>query len=63
MKAISSIFIVYIFLLVFVLIGWTKNIYKLASCDFKAPYKAEIIHGIGVVPAVGAVTGWMDFGK
>jgi len=44
-------------------IGWVKNIIKLTECDFEAPYKAEVVHAIGVIPFVGAITGWMDFGK
>lgn len=43
--------------------GWIQNLTKLAACDFKAPYKAEIIHSIGIVPPIGAVTGWLNVGK
>ena len=42
--------------------GWVMNIVKLSNCDFKAPYKAEVIHGVGVIPVVGMITGWMDLG-
>lgn len=42
--------------------GWVKNIIKLSSCDFEAPYKAEVIHGIGIIPPVGMITGWLDVG-
>ena len=44
-----------------VAIGWGVNIYKFSKCDFKAPYKAEIIRGIGI-PAVpfGAIVGFFD---
>lgn len=65
MKATVNILaiILLITILAFPFIGWVKNIGKLASCDFQAPYKAEIIHGIGIVPIVGAFTGWMDLGK
>ena len=45
------------------LIGWVMNIYKLSECDFKAPYKCEAMHFIGLIPPVGAFTGWMDFDK
>ena len=45
------------------LVGWVKNLIKLANCDFQQPYKAEVIHAVGVIPFVGAFTGWMDFGK
>ncbi len=44
-------------------VGWVKNIIKLADCDFESPYKAEVIHGIGLIPPVGMVTGWLDLGK
>ena len=44
-------------------IGWGKNLMKLTRCDFEAPYKAEIIHTVGIIPVVGAITGWMNFGR
>jgi Tfp pilus assembly protein PilV len=43
--------------------GWVKNIIKLSNCDFEAPYQSEVIHGIGIVPIIGAVTGWIDVGR
>lgn len=43
--------------------GWVKNIIKLSECDFEPPYKAEVVHIIGIIPPVGAVTGWLDMGK
>jgi hypothetical protein len=41
--------------------GIGLNIYKLTQCDFEAPYKAEIIRGIGVFPVVpiGIVAGYL----
>ena len=57
---------VFVFLTIIVILGtgYIKNIIKLASCDFEAPYKAEIIYGIGTVaPPIGAVTGWINIGK
>lgn len=40
--------------------GYIANIYKLTECNFKAPYKAEVIRVVGiVVPPVGCVTGFM----
>lgn len=41
--------------------GWCLNIYKFASCDFKEPYKEEIIRAVGIpiVPA-GIIIGYMD---
>lgn len=41
-------------------IGYVKNIIGLIECDFEAPYKAEVIRGVGVVvPFVGVVVGWV----
>ena len=43
--------------------GWAKNIIKLTRCDFERPYKAEVIHTVGLIPPVGMVTGWFNVGK
>jgi hypothetical protein len=40
-------------------IGWVKNIIDLTKCDFKAPYKAEVVRVVGLLPMVGAITGWI----
>ena len=45
-------------------VGYVANIVKLCGCDFQAPYKAEVIRGVGVVvPVVGVPAGYMDLGK
>jgi hypothetical protein len=43
--------------------GLVKNLIKLTECDFEAPYKAEVIHTVGLIPPVGMITGWLDVGK
>jgi hypothetical protein len=46
------------------IVGWISNIVKFIDCDFTSPYKCEVVHGIGIpIPIIGAITGWMDFGK
>ena len=50
-------------ILLIVGVGWVKNIIKLTNCDFESPYKAEVIHTIGILPPVGMITGWLDMGK
>ena len=50
-------------LVIALIVGWIKNIDKLSDCDFEAPVKCEVMHGVGLIPVVGAFTGWMDFGK
>jgi hypothetical protein len=49
--------------LAFCFLGWAQNLWKLAQCDFQAPYTAEVMHGVGLIPPVGAIVGWMDFGR
>ena len=41
-------------------LGWILNLVKFCECDFKAPYKAEVIRGVGILVApVGIVVGWI----
>jgi len=44
----------------FLLIGYCRCVYKLCSSDFKAPYKAEVIYGVGTVTGLGVLIGWFD---
>lgn len=42
-------------------LGWLINIAQFCRCDFDAPYKAEIIRGVGVIVApVGSVVGYFN---
>ena len=54
------LFIVWIVLGIAGVVGYVKNIIHLADCDFQAPYKAEVIYGIGLIPPVGCVTGFIN---
>ena len=49
--------IVVLIIVVIIMVGWVKNPIKLTDCDFEAPYKAEVIHTVGLVPPIGAITG------
>ena len=40
--------------------SWLVNMSKLTDCDFEAPYKCEVIHGIGVIPVISIATAWID---
>lgn len=59
----KTMLIIQVLILLVVGTGWIKNLVKLTDCDFEAPYKAEVIHLVGIVPPVGMVTGWLDVGK
>lgn len=60
---IEIIWVIFFIIFIVVGIGWIKNIIKLSDCDFESPYKCEIFHAVGIIPPVGAITGYMDFGK
>lgn len=46
------------------IISWGSNVFKLVKSDFEAPYKTELIRGVGVpfVP-LGIIIGFMDIGE
>lgn len=47
-------------------IGWVQCVVKFFMCDFASAtaFKAEVIYGIGmVIPPLGAILGYFDFGK
>lgn len=58
-----NITITYVIIIVLIGAGWVNNVIKLSECDFEPSYKAEVIHTVGLIPIVGAVTGWLDVGK
>jgi hypothetical protein len=60
---VKSIMAINVVTILVVGVGWVKNIIKLADCDFEAPYKAEVVHAVGIIPPVGMITGWLDLGK
>ena len=40
---------------------WVTNLVKLIGSDFEAPYKREVVHGIGVLGPASLVTVWFNF--
>lgn len=59
----KKLFYINILIIVVIGTGWVKNLIKLSECDFEPSYKAEVIHTIGLIPPVGAITGWLNLGK
>ena len=59
-KGFTIIELIVVIVMIFSIIGYAMNIYKLVKCDFKAPYKAEIIRGIGIVTGTGVVIGYIS---
>lgn len=40
--------------------GYVRGVVKIVHCDFKAPYKAEVLYGVGICTGLGAVIGWFN---
>lgn len=59
----STAGIISLVVVIFIAVSWIVNINKLIDCDFEAPYKAEVIHSIGLVPIISVVTAWVDVGR
>lgn len=56
-----NIVVAYLLVLLILAVGWVLNLVAFFRCDFNAPYKAEIVRGIGIVAApVGGVAGYID---
>lgn len=47
-------------LTIVLLVGYVNDILKLVKCDFEAPYKAEVIYGVGAVTGLGAIIGYIN---
>ena len=53
--------LIIVFVAAFGIGAWVWNAIKLESCDFKANYKCEALHGVGlVVPPLSIITVWFD---
>lgn len=53
--------IAFTFIFVFGMVGWCKNAYRFTQLDFEAPYKAEVIRGLGLFTPIGPVAGYFYF--
>lgn len=61
MKTTFNIFVIIIW--VVAIVGEVMCIVKFFKCDFEPSYKAEAIYGFSAICGVGAIVGYMDFGK
>jgi hypothetical protein len=44
---------------VYFVVCWVVNLFKFIGCDFDAPYKEGVLHGIGVFTLFGSgITAW-----
>lgn len=59
----TLIVLIYICFVVAVIGSWITNVVKLTDCDFQAPYKCEVLHGVGIFPPVALVTAWSGTDK
>ena len=50
-----------IIVIVLAVSGWVMNLVGFIRCDFEAPYRCEVVRGVGIfIPPVGAVAGWVS---
>jgi hypothetical protein len=57
-KGIISIWMFNIIIILYMLIAWIINLIQFCGCDFKEPYKKEIIKGLGLT-GLSAITVWI----
>jgi hypothetical protein len=57
---IKATVLIYLGAVLFIIVCWVWNFVTLVNLDFEAPYKAEIVHGVGLVPVVSCVTVFLD---
>lgn len=50
-------------ILITFILGYILGIVKFVRCDFDAPYKAEVLYGIGIVTGYNVILGWINLGK
>ena len=47
-------------IMLLIIIGWIMCLVKFLNCDFKTPYKAEVIYGIGTFSGLGGIIGYLN---
>ena len=62
-KSVGVVFAIQCFLILFLLVGYVKDIIHLVHCDFSGPWKAEVLYGLGACTGLGGIFGWFNFGK
>lgn len=62
-KGFTIIELLAVIIILFGILGYGLNIYKLTQCDFDfdKSNKAEIIRTVGVFTPLGSIVGFMDF--
>lgn len=53
-------FIVMTLITIILFVGYIRGIVKFVQCDFKAPYKAEVIYRVGAITGLNAIFGWIN---
>ncbi|MDD4352557.1 MAG: hypothetical protein PHU71_06320 [Candidatus Gracilibacteria bacterium] len=58
--AVELLMVFWILLSLTGVVGYVKNIVRFVNCDFQPAYKAEVVYGIGLIPPIGCITGWIS---
>jgi len=51
---------IFLIVMVFVVGCWFANMYKFINCDFESPYRAEVIHAVGIFTPLSPLTVWVN---
>lgn len=60
MRKKSISFIVMFLIVILLFVGYVRGIVRFVQCDFKAPYKAEVIYGVGAITGLNVIIGWIN---
>jgi len=52
--------ILYVIVALLCIIGYIRCVIKFIHCDFKAPYKCEVVYGVGTFTGAGAIIGYVN---
>lgn len=53
MKSLITVLVIVVSVIIYIV-----NFYKLTDCDFEPNYKCEVIHSVGLIPALTIFTVW-----
>lgn len=59
MKTSITLGLIWLLFILYNIVTWIINLIKFIGCDFDAPYKEEILHGLGLFTPIYWVTAWL----
>tara|TARA_R110000822_G_scaffold7757_3_gene31503 strand:+ start:305 stop:499 length:195 start_codon:yes stop_codon:yes gene_type:complete len=60
MKKLGIVVVIQVAIMLFLLVGWCKCVYKAINCNWEPIGKAEVIYTGGVLLGYGGIIGWIN---